>query len=89
MTKILRNPGHVFGLDYLVDNGRLSGWATDYEQGCVLVQWRDEDNSFSVLDATDSPIGWGETAEDAMWDARCHLTNVRRERDGVKPARVC
>lgn len=76
-----------FALDYLVDNGRLSGWATDYEPGCALVQWTD-DKTYSVLDATDKPLGWGETAEDAFEEARCVLTNRRRERDGITPARI-
>lgn len=74
----------VFDLDYLVDNGKRAGWLTDYEPGCKLVQWLD-DNSYSVLDASGKPLGWGDTADDAFQDARCILTNRRRECDGVIP----
>lgn len=81
------DPKHRFDLDYLVDNGQLAGWPTAIEPNCILVQWRD-DGTWSVLDANDRPIGWGETEDDAILLARCELTDRRRKRDGVIPARV-
>ncbi len=77
----------TFDLDYLVDNGRLTGWVTDWERGCTIVQWQD-DRTFTVRDGSGKPLGWGETAEDAWQDARINLTVRRRERDGITPARV-
>ncbi len=77
----------TFDLDYLVDNGRLTGWATDFERGCKMKYWGD-DQSFSVLDASGKPLGWDETKEGALMMARGLLTNRRRERDGVIAKRI-
>jgi len=83
------DPAHRFDLDYLVDNGKLSGWETDYERGCVLIKWDSEDEEYSVLDADNDVIGGGDTIQDALKDARCYLTDRRRARDGIVTARVC
>ena len=79
---------NTFDLDYLVDNGRLRGWLTDYEPGCRLAHWT-EDNDYSVLDQNNKPLGWGETPDEAISQARYILTKRRREHDGVIPAKVC
>lgn len=87
MAALHLNPDHAFDLDYLVDNGRLRGWPTDYERGVYLVRWSDGD--YSIVDQAGKPLGWGETEEEAISNAQYILTNRRRDRDGVVPAKVC
>lgn len=78
---------NAFDLEYLVDNGRLTGWASDFEHGCMLVHYIDDDD-YSVHDAHGKPLGWGETEKDAISSARYLLTKRRREKDGVVPKRI-
>lgn len=78
----------TFDLDYLVDNGQLHGWLTATEAGCRMVRWTDDD-TFSVQDANGNNLGWGETKEDALQDARMRLTDRRRKTDGITPACYC
>jgi hypothetical protein len=78
----------AFDLEYLVDNGTLRNWPTDVEPGCTLARWRD-DNDYSILDANGKPLGWGDSILDAVTSARIILTDRRRQRDGIIPAKVC
>lgn len=52
------------------------------------MRWTD-DNDYSVLGPDGKPLGWGETKEEAIDNARAMLTERRRKADGVVPAKVC
>lgn len=77
---------HRFALPYLVDNGKLYGWETDYERGCALVRWSDGD--WSVIDANNEVLGTDEDKDFALRTAAYNLTNSRRDRDGITRAKV-
>lgn len=79
---------NTFDLEYLVDNGTLRNWPTAVEPACQMVRWTD-DSSYSVRDSAGGYLGYGDTKAEALDAARCLLTDRRRKRDGVVPAKVC
>ena len=77
-----------FDFPFLVDNGRLTGWETDWLCGCTMRRWL-EDGSYSVFGPDGKPIGSGDTKEEAIACARLMLTDRRRVTDNVRSKRVC